>query len=306
MVIQLGPVLTARLFQLLPERFFIHADAHGRKLKGSVQHVVPHQNVAVQLPVVIVGGTAVMGLAALQLVADAHDEHRLIESTNSVFPLLGGQVGPGVLQLLRGDEENIVGQGEIHTGELIAGGAGGLLESTVDLLDGLDQIFLGALFLGDDLFPVPLVHIDRVQVVQLLVPADGIHIGIQTATGLKAVFTQRPALPLCQRLDDLDFVFGHIQQVKLHRALHAGQVVVKTALQGDEQRGRDPFQVQSHGQIPLEIILDHLNSFLGLTHAQPGGIALGQDQLVGCHDISTPLSNKIPSLRGVGKTYDLF
>ena len=228
-----------------------------------------------------------MGLAAPELVADAHDEHRFLVPADGVLPLLGGQVGPGVLQLLGGDEEDVVHQGEVHPRELIAGCAGGLLHRAVDVPDGGHQIFGGALLAGDDLFPVPLVHIDGMQVVQLLVPADGVHVGIQAPARLEAVFAQRPALPLRQGMHHLD-VGLQVPDVKLYRALHAVQVVVETALQGDEQRGGDPLQVERHGQIPLEIVFDHLNSFLGLSYAQAGGIALRQDQLVGCHCSSTP------------------
>ena len=46
------------------------------------------------------------------------------------------------------------------------------------VLDYIDVVFHVSFFLGDDLLPVPLVHIDGVDVVYVLVAADGNHIGI--------------------------------------------------------------------------------------------------------------------------------
>ena len=46
------------------------------------------------------------------------------------------------------------------------------------VLDYIDVVFHVSFFLGDDLLPVPLVHIDGVDVVYVLVAADGNHVGI--------------------------------------------------------------------------------------------------------------------------------
>ena len=70
---QLAAVIAAALVQLVVHSGLVHTDAHGGDLKGAIQHGVVHQDVAVQGPVVVVGGAAIVGLAAaLQVIADLH------------------------------------------------------------------------------------------------------------------------------------------------------------------------------------------------------------------------------------------
>ena len=45
-------------------------------------------------------------------------------------------------------------------------------------LYGLLQVGFGAIFFKNDPLPVPLVYIDRVDIIQILIPTDGVHIGI--------------------------------------------------------------------------------------------------------------------------------
>ena len=65
---------------------------------------------------------------------------------------------------------------------------------------------------GDDLFPVPLVDIDGVQVVEILIAADRVHIGVDAMSRLDAVLTERHSLPFCKRLYDFHFQFVNILQ----------------------------------------------------------------------------------------------
>ena len=51
-----------------------HADAHAAQLIAALQQIVPEQQVAVQIPVVVVRSAAVVGLAALQRGTDLHQE----------------------------------------------------------------------------------------------------------------------------------------------------------------------------------------------------------------------------------------
>ena len=76
--------------QLLIHGFCVHPDAHGGNLKRAAQDIVPKDDVAVQLPVVIIGRAAVMPDAGLQLIADLHDKRGLVLFQIGVLPLLGG------------------------------------------------------------------------------------------------------------------------------------------------------------------------------------------------------------------------
>ena len=101
-----------------------------------------------------------------------------------------------------------------------------MLDDLKDCIHGLLQGFNGALFFGDDLFPVPLVYIAGVEIIQLLITADRVHIGVKTFARLKIILLQRHALPFCEGMDNLDGLAGHACKVELHRAFHAAQVVI--------------------------------------------------------------------------------
>ena len=92
-----------------------------------------------------------------------------------------------------------------------------------------------ALFPCDDLLPVPLIHIDRMEIVERLVAANGVHVRIQSAPLAEAIPVQRIALPLCERMHHLG-IQPCARRVKAYRPLHAVQVIVQTVRGIDEQR----------------------------------------------------------------------
>ena len=86
---QLGTLRAACFGQLAAQGFGVDADAHAGQLQRTVQRLVPEEDVAVQRPIVVVGGAAVVGLAALELAADLHDADGAV------------LLGKGVLALFR-------------------------------------------------------------------------------------------------------------------------------------------------------------------------------------------------------------
>jgi hypothetical protein len=130
-----------------------------------------------------------------------------------------------------------------------------------------------------------------VDVVQFLIATDGVHVGIQTLAGLESIGTQGITLPFCQRVDDLH-IAAHIFNVKLYGTLYTAEVVVKTAGQGYVEGGGNALQIQGNGQIPLEIIFNHLDALLRIPNAEAGVIALRKDQSVDCHCSSSPFTGK--------------
>ena len=101
-------------------------------------------------------------------------------------------------------------------------------DGSIDTLHHILQIADGALFLRYHSLPVPLVHIQRVQVVQFLVGTDGIHIRIDTMTRLNIVFCQRQTLPFGQRVHHFGTGITQILDGEGHSALHTIQIVVNT------------------------------------------------------------------------------
>jgi len=156
-----------------------------------------------------------------------------------------------------------------------------VLDDLEDRAHGLFQIVLIAVLAGDDPFPVPLVDIAGMQVVENLIPADGVHVRIEALMDLEAVFLQRIALPLGQRLHDFDALVRHIHQIKGDRSLDAVQVVVQAAFLFHEQRGADAGQMQLLADLLLEGVADILDGLLGLADVQGRFIVLRQSQIHG-------------------------
>ena len=105
------------------------------------------------------------------------------------------------------------------------------------------------------------------QVVQLLVAADGVHIGHNALTGAEAVLVQGVALPLSQTVDDLGLFVqaGHIER---NGALDAVQVIVQAAALHDKQGSRDALEVQRHAELLLKDRLDETDGLLGVIQTQ--------------------------------------
>ena len=262
--------------QLPVQRLGVDPDAHRGQLQSLAVHAVPHQQVAVQVPIVIVGGAAVVGPAGLQRPADAHKEGGGVVLHIGVLPLLRGQVGVQVLQLLGREEGNIGRQlGQYRQlGEHRAQERLGVRQRPHDGTHRLLQIVGVPVLCPDDLLPVPLVHIGGVEVVQLLVPADGVHVGIKALSLVELVALQGQALPLGQRVDHYGLPLD-APDVEGHRALHTVQVVVDAAGLGHEQGGGHPVQAQGAGQLVLEQPVEKADGLLGLIDGQQGGISLG-------------------------------
>ena len=64
------------------------------------------------------------------------------------------------------------------------------------------------------------------QIVHVLVPANGVHVGVQSLVGPESVPGQCHALPFGQGVHDLHFAL-YVHCVKVHRPFHAVQVVVQ-------------------------------------------------------------------------------
>ena len=120
-----------------------------------------------------------MGLSVCQSASDLHDADGPLSLRYIVFPFLGGIVGEHFFQLSGGDEEDVMGKKLFYViimyGHIFLGLAKHLVHGSDGVLQGV-QI---SVFSGDDLFPIPLIHIDGMDIVRLLVPAYGAHVCIQ-------------------------------------------------------------------------------------------------------------------------------
>ena len=230
---------------------------------------MPEQDVAVQRPVIIVGCAPVVGLATLEPAADLHDADGSMLFGKGILALLRREVRVPVLELLRRDKCHLAAQVDVvfQLGELPAQLVRRCADSVHDVPHGLLQKFQRALVGSDNALPVPLVHVDAVQVVQFLVAADGVHIGHNALTGAEAVLVQGVALPLSQTVDDFCLLVqaGHIER---NRALDAVQVIVQAAALHDKQGSRDALEVQRHAELLLKNRLDEADGLLGVIQTQ--------------------------------------
>ena len=144
-----------------------------------------------------------MGFAGAQRAADLHQEYGLVLmfTQKRGLPLLRGmKLGVAVLQLLRFDKQHLAGQIDGKLRILDFQRLVGDIYGVHDPLDNVFQIGFVPCFPGNDLFPVPLIHIDGMEVIHAFVAADGVHIGDKPLAGTEAVARKRVALPLCQRM----------------------------------------------------------------------------------------------------------
>ena len=264
---QLTAAVAACQRQLAIQRLTVHTDAHGADLKRAVQHGIIEENIAVHGPVVVVGGAAIVGLAVGQLAADAHQEGNGMFPHEKILPLLGGLVRIKIQQLLRGDERDLPGQLGMQLGIAAVDNQRSVADAAHDLPHRVLQGIQVAGLRGDDPLPVPLIHVDGMQVVQLFIPADGVHIGIDALARVKIVAEQGHALPLGQRLHHLR-VHARRRNIKADRAFHAVQVIVQAGGGFHKQRRGHALQIQRLGQMILKSTLDQADGGLGFIKAQ--------------------------------------
>ena len=161
-----------------------------------------------------------MGQTVSQSAADLHNADGAFCLGDIKFSLLWSVVRKHFFQLPGGDKENIVGQNLLYV--VIVNGHVFLrfAQHLIDCADGGFQGFQIAFFLGNDLFPIPLIHIDGMNIVRLFISADGAHIGVKSFAHGKSVFFQGIPFPLCQGLHDLGFPLLLIFDIEGYRTLH--------------------------------------------------------------------------------------
>ena len=116
------------------------------------------------------------------------------------------------------------------------------------------------------------------EVVGLVVAADGVHIGKQALADVELIALQRQPLPLRKRMDDLRLGV-YVGDVKADRTLVAIQVIVQAGGLLHEQRRGHAAQIERVGQIRLKIALDEFDRALQLIDGQWGAVALRDKDL---------------------------
>ena len=109
-----------------------------------------------------------MFFTGFQHASDLFDEDSFFFFRDGVFPFLWRLVRIQILQFLRCDEEDLIGkvcpQITVQSVNVVVE----IFQRVVQCRNCFLQIFFCSVFLRDDFFPVPLIHIDRMEIVQFL------------------------------------------------------------------------------------------------------------------------------------------
>ena len=167
-----------------------------------------------------------MRLAVFKKITDLHDTYRTLGLCYIVFSFLRFVVREHVCQLLSGDEENLLGKDFgyviIMNGHIFFC----FTEYLIYIVDSTLEGIQGTLFTSNDLFPVPLVNIYGMDIVGLLITANGAHVGVKTFSCGKTVFLECIAFPFCERLYNLSFSGVLVFDIKGYGTFDSVQIIV--------------------------------------------------------------------------------
>ena len=139
-------------------------------------------------------------LAVFHHIADLHDADGAFGFGDEVFPLLRRVVRKHFIKLPGGDKEDFFREDFLNIVVLDRHVHFRFAEGLVYVADRGFERFQIPFLAGNDLLPVPLIHEDGMDVVRNLIPADGVHIRVESLPVGKTVFFEGIAFPLCQGL----------------------------------------------------------------------------------------------------------
>ena len=284
--------------ELLTEHFGVDADAHGGDFEGSFEDGVPDEDIAVEStsagrvgcrPVVVVGSPAVVDCSVGQLAADAGDEDSLVFGADEVLTLLHVDIGPTLLEFFGCDEEDVLWQDGadmgVDGGDVELGSADAIVDRADDVVQGFQVSLVG----GDDLLPVPLVDVNRVEFVDDFIGPNGVHVGVKSFADVEAVFGQCESFPFGEGLDDLDLGVAVILDGESNGLFDAVEIVVDAQSTSDGDGGGDAYESEGSGKLAFEEIFDILDGCFALAGVEGG--------LIGCRQVE---HGKLRELSGVG------
>ena len=185
-----------------------------------------------------------------------------------MFAFLRREVRIHLQQLFRVDELDVVRKERfylrIHFAHHVFGASHGRIDACHDLLEERH----GALFRSDGALPVPLVHIQRVEVAQLLVGTNGVHVGIDTIPRTDVIVGQGQSFPFSQGVNHFRLGIVQVLDWESHGAFLSAQVVVDTHPLQYEKRCGHSSETQFRREVLLEELLYLFDAQLGLFHVE--------------------------------------
>ena len=256
-------------------RFRIHPYAHRRNLERATEHVVIEHYVSVKRPVVVIGRSAVVFFAVAHFAAYLHYEHGFLFLRYCVFTFLNAHSGIPFKQFLRRDKIHVSADserdGRINRVERFFG----IGNRTHDFNHRFFEKFRVSVRSRNYFFPIPLVHEHRMQIIDVIVAAYGVHIGINSLSGFVTVFAERGAFPFRKALYDFRVHSGNFLYGESDFSFHAVEVVVYSACFGHEKGSGYSVEIKRGGKFFLKSIFYEFYRFLRFSLRKRGFITFG-------------------------------
>src|SRR5574344_98500 len=193
--------------ELTKQGILIHTYTHRRQFESTVKYRIPNQDITVEShlavlcyrrPVIIVGSPTVVLLTITHLTADTHHEHSTVFLAYLILTLFRRKVRIHLQQVFAMYEMNMFGQERLDLRISLTSKIFRTQDSRIDTFHDILQKSDGTLLAHDDGFPVPLVHIQGMEIVQFLVSADSVHIRIYSVSRFDIIFCQCKTFPFSQ------------------------------------------------------------------------------------------------------------
>ena len=202
-----------------------------------------------------------MAFAGTKYIANLHDEYSFVFFYNGVFSFLWCQVRISVFQFLRSDKCNFSAQFCFDARIFFLQHFQCVADADHNALYSEFQFLNIAFFRCDDFFPIPLVNINRMEIIQGFITANRIHIGIQTFAGTEVVTVKSHSFPFCQRVYYFSSYAGS-RHFKADGTFYAVEVVVQSCGRINEQRRGYAFQIQCLRQMFFKGLMDQTDCVL--------------------------------------------
>ena len=149
------------------------------------------------------------------------DEHGTFLLGDKVLTFFACFVRPSLFQLLCGHKGNFIRKVINGIRPFVPDFMLHMLDDLKDVSDDRVQYLRCSVCLADDHFPIPLVNVAGMKVIEVLVSSNRVHVSVKTFARLEPVFLERKSLPFCKRLDDFIGLSRDGLDIELNRTFHA-------------------------------------------------------------------------------------
>ena len=238
------------------------------------------QDIPVKRPIVVVRCAAVMWFSIAEFSADLHKEHGFIFACNCGLPFFRRHIRIKVKQFLCCNKFDIPRKFRIDVGVPRLKCIQRVTNTAYDGTHGVLQRFQISCFAREHLFPVPLVYVNGMQIIQCFITPDRVHVRIKPLSRMEIIAVKRHALPFCKRMHHLRLGL-RAGNIKAYGAFHTVQVVVKAALRLHEQRRCNALKAQRARKPILKRSFNEADCILRFIQGHCGTVAVWNDCV--CH-----------------------